>query len=652
MLERIDSPADLRALSPDELTELADEIRGFLVDRVARTGGHLGPNLGVVELTIALHRVFDSPSDVLLWDTGHQAYVHKILTGRRAGFDHLRQRGGLSGYPSRAESPHDVIENSHASTALSYADGVAKGLQRAGTLGSRHVVAVIGDGALTGGMAWEALNNIADSDRQVIIVVNDNERSYAPTIGGLARHLDTLRTTSGYEHMLDWGKDVLGRTPVLGHPLFEALHGLKKGVKDIVAPQGMFEDLGLKYLGPVDGHDVAAMESELRAARGYDGPVIVHAITQKGRGYLPAENDEADRFHGVGVIDPETGVPVSNGGPTWTAAFSDELVAVGRDRPDVVAITAAMLHPTGLDRFAAQFPQRTFDVGIAEQHATTSAAGMAYAGLHPVVAVYATFLNRAFDQVLLDVALHRAGVTFVLDRAGITGDDGASHNGMWDLSMLSLVPGIRIAAPRDEATLRSALREAVEVSDGPTVLRFPKGRISEPLPAVARADGIDLLHADDDPQVLLVGIGSMAPVVKEAAAKLSADGVAAVAAAPVWVTPLPEGLVRLAGRVGRVVTVEDNGLVGGVGSSLVVACADRGLSVSATRLGVPQRFLDQASRAALLQEFGLTAPGCADAARRLVDAGRAGQADTDRQVGAHAQAGAHGQAGAQPAHAE
>jgi 1-deoxy-D-xylulose-5-phosphate synthase len=652
MLERIDSPADLRALSPDELTELADEIRGFLVDRVARTGGHLGPNLGVVELTIALHRVFDSPSDVLLWDTGHQAYVHKILTGRRAGFDHLRQRGGLSGYPSRAESPHDVIENSHASTALSYADGVAKGLQRAGTLGSRHVVAVIGDGALTGGMAWEALNNIADSDRQVIIVVNDNERSYAPTIGGLARHLDTLRTTSGYEHMLDWGKDVLGRTPVLGHPLFEALHGLKKGVKDIVAPQGMFEDLGLKYLGPVDGHDVAAMESELRAARGYDGPVIVHAITQKGRGYLPAENDEADRFHGVGVIDPETGVPVSNGGPTWTAAFSDELVAVGRDRPDVVAITAAMLHPTGLDRFAAQFPQRTFDVGIAEQHATTSAAGMAYAGLHPVVAVYATFLNRAFDQVLLDVALHRAGVTFVLDRAGITGDDGASHNGMWDLSMLSLVPGIRIAAPRDEATLRSALREAVEVSDGPTVLRFPKGRISEPLPAVARADGIDLLHADDDPQVLLVGIGSMAPVVKEAAAKLSADGVAAVAAAPVWVTPLPEGLVRLAGRVGRVVTVEDNGLVGGVGSSLVVACADRGLSVSATRLGVPQRFLAQASRAALLQEFGLTAQGCADAARRLVDAGRAGQADTDRQVGAHAQAGAHGQAGAQPAHAE
>ncbi len=408
----------------------------------------------------------------------------------------------------------------------------------------------------------------------------------------------------------------------------------------------MFEDLGLKYLGPVDGHDVAAVESVLRAARGYDGPVIVHAITQTGRGYLPAENDEADRFHGVGVIDPETGVPVSNGGPTWTAAFADELVAVGRDRPDVVAITAAMLHPTGLDRFAAQFPQRTFDVGIAEQHATTSAAGMAYAGLHPVVAVYATFLNRAFDQVLLDVALHRAGVTFVLDRAGITGDDGASHNGMWDLSMLSLVPGIRIAAPRDEATLRAALREAVEVSDGPTVLRFPKGRISEPLPAVARVDGIDLLHADDDPEVLLVGIGSMAPVVKEAAAKLSADGVAAVAAAPVWVTPMPEGLVRLAGRVGRVVTVEDNGLVGGVGSSLVVACADRGLAVSATRLGVPQRFLAQAGRAVLLQEFGLTAQGCADAARRLVDAGRAGPADTDRQAGAHAQAGA------QPAHAE
>ena len=619
VLDSIDSPADLRALSPEQLGGLAEEIRGFLVDKVSRTGGHLGPNLGVVELTLALHRVFESPDDVLLWDTGHQSYVHKIITGRREGFDNLRQQGGISGYPSRAESPHDVIENSHASTALSYADGIAKAFEQAGTLGSRHVVAVVGDGSLTGGMAWEALNNIADSHRPVIIVVNDNERSYAPTIGGLARHLDTLRTTRGYERFLDWGKDMLGRTPVVGAPLFEALHGVKRGVKDVVAPQGMFEDLGLKYLGPVDGHDVASVESVLRAAKRYDGPVIVHVITQKGRGYAPAENDEADHFHGVGIIDPETGIPVSNGGPTWTAAFADELVEIGRERPDVVAITAAMLCPTGLDRFADEFPDRTYDVGIAEQHALTSAAGMAFAGLHPVVAVYATFLNRAFDQVLMDVALHRAGVTIVLDRAGVTGDDGASHNGMWDLSMLGLVPGVRIAAPRDEETLRRALREAVAVSDGPTVVRFPKGRLAEPLPAVGDSDGVDLLHADSEPRVLLVGVGSMAGVAREAAAKLSAEGVPVAVAAPLWVTPLPTGLVDLAGEIGLVVTLEDNGLAGGIGSSLATALVDAGVTVRMERLGIPQEFLDHASRPAILERLGLTAQGCADAARRLLD---------------------------------
>jgi 1-deoxy-D-xylulose-5-phosphate synthase len=619
VLESIDSPADLRALAPEQLDELSEEIREFLVEKVSRTGGHLGPNLGVVELTIALHRVFDSPSDVLLWDTGHQSYVHKILTGRREGFDHLRQEGGISGYPSRAESLHDVIENSHASTALSYADGIAKAFEQAGTLGQRHVVAVVGDGSLTGGMSWEALNNIAGSRRPVIIVVNDNERSYAPTIGGLARHLDTLRTTRGYERFLDWGKDTLRRTPLVGAPLFEALHGVKRGVKDVVAPQGMFEDLGLKYLGPVDGHDVASVESVLRAARRYGGPVLVHVITQKGRGYAPAENDEADRFHGVGIIDPETGIPVSNGGPTWTAAFADELVAIGRERPDVVAITAAMLCPTGLDRFAAEFPDRTYDVGIAEQHALTSAAGMAYAGLHPVVAVYATFLNRAFDQVLMDVAMHHAGVTIILDRAGVTGDDGASHNGMWDLSMLGLVPGVRVAAPRDEETLRRALREAVAVSDGPTVVRFPKGRLAEPLPAVGDSDGVDLLHADSEPQVLLVGVGSMAGVAREAAAKLSAEGVPVAVAAPLWVTPLPAGLVELAAEIGVVVTMEDNGLVGGVGSSLATALADAGVGVRMERLGIPQEFLDPAARPAILERLGLTAQGCADAARRLLD---------------------------------
>lgn len=622
VLERIDSPADLRALDPDELTELAREIRGFLVDRVSRTGGHLGPNLGVVELTIALHRVFDSPSDVLLWDTGHQAYVHKILTGRREGFDHLRQQGGLSGYPSRAESVHDVIENSHASTALSYADGVAKALQQAGTLGQRHVVAVIGDGALTGGMAWEAVNNIADSDRQVIIVVNDNERSYAPTIGGLARRLDTLRTARTYEQVLDWGKEVLGRAKWVGPALFETLHGIKKGIKDIVAPQGLFEDLGIKYLGPVDGHDLAATETALRAAKGYPGPVIVHAITQKGRGYAPAENHEADRFHGVGVIDPETGAPITDCGPTWTGAFADEMVRIGRERPDVVAVTAAMLCPTGLDRFAAEFPDRTFDVGIAEQHAVTSCAGMAFAGLHPVFAVYATFLNRAFDQVLLDVGLHRAGVTIVLDRAGVTGDDGASHNGMWDMSMLGMVPGLRLAAPRDEQTLRAALRDAVAVDDGPTVVRFPKGCLADPLPAVAQQDGVDILHSDPDPQVLLVGVGSMAGAARDAAVELAAEGIPCMVAAPLWVLPLPTALVDLATRIGRVVTMEDNGLAGGVGADLAASLADVGRPIPSVRLGVPQRYLDHATRPVLLEEFGLTAHGCADAARRLVDRSR------------------------------
>ncbi len=622
VLDGIDAPSDLRSLTSAELDELAGEIREFLVDRVSRTGGHLGPNLGVVELTLALHRVLDSPKDVILWDTGHQAYVHKIVTGRRDGFATLRQAGGLSGYPSRAESVHDVVENSHASTALSYADGIAKAFQQAGTLGDRHVVAVVGDGSLTGGMAWEALNNIAGSTRQVIVVVNDNERSYAPTIGGVARHLDSLRTTKGYERFLDWGKDLLGRTPLVGSPLFEALHGVKRGVKDVVAPQGMFEDLGLKYLGPVDGHDRAAVESVLRAAIRYDGPVIVHAITQKGRGYAPAENDEADRFHGVGVIDPETGVPVGAAGPTWTAAFADELVQIGRDRPDVVAITAAMLGPTGLGRFAEQFPERTFDVGIAEQHALTSAAGMAFAGLHPVVAMYATFLNRAFDQVLMDVALHRAGVTVVLDRAGITGDDGASHNGMWDLSLLSLVPGIRLAAPRDEDTQRRALREAVAVSDGPTVVRFPKGPLCEPLPAVGRAADCDLLHDDPDPEVLILGVGSLAATARDAAAKLSVEGVPSVVVAPLWVHPLPGAVVELAQAVGRVVTIEDNGVVGGVGAQLQSALAELGASVPVRSLAIPQEFLDHASRPALLERLGLTVQGCADAARRLVDESR------------------------------
>ncbi len=463
LLETVRGPEDLKRLDPKDLPALAAEIRDFLVTAVSKTGGHLGPNLGVVELTLALHRVFDSPTDRILWDTGHQAYVHKIVTGRQGGFATLRQPGGLSGYPSRAESDHDVIENSHASTALSYADGLAKAYQLRGE-NDRHVVAVVGDGALTGGMAWEALNTIASGNRPVVVVVNDNGRSYAPTIGGLQQHLAAIRMTQGYEQVLDTVKQTLSRTPLVGPPLYDALHRLKDSLKDVMSPQVLFEDLGLKYVGPIDGHDVAAVESALRKARDFGGPVIVHCLTRKGFGYQPAEDDEADCLHGVSVIDPVTGRPLSAGAPSWTNVLSDEMVRLGAERPDVVAITAAMLEPVGLGAFAQAYPDRVYDVGIAEQHAVTSAAGLALGGLHPVVCVYATFLNRAFDQVLMDVALHRLPVTIVLDRAGVTGEDGPSHNGMWDLSFLQVVPGLRIAAPRDGATLRALLREALAIN--------------------------------------------------------------------------------------------------------------------------------------------------------------------------------------------
>ncbi|WP_405016582.1 1-deoxy-D-xylulose-5-phosphate synthase [Kitasatospora sp. NBC_00070] len=612
LLSTVQGPADLRRLSPAELGQLADEIREFLVDAVTRTGGHLGPNLGVVELTIALHRVFDSPYDRILWDTGHQSYVHKLLTGRQ-DFSRLRMQGGLSGYPSRAESEHDVIENSHASTALGYADGLAKAHQLLGTPG-RHTVAVIGDGALTGGMAWEALNNIAEaSDRPLVIVVNDNERSYARTIGGLAHHLATLRTTQGYERFLALGKEALQRTPLVGQPLFDALHGAKKGFKDAFTPQGMFEDLGLKYLGPIDGHDLGAMEQALRQARGFGGPVIVHCLTVKGRGYRPAEQDEADRFHAVGAMDPYTCLPVSpSAGVSWTSVFGGELRALGAERPDLVAITAAMLQPVGLAEFAAAYPERTFDVGIAEQHAVASAAGLATGGLHPVVAVYATFLNRAFDQVLMDVALHRLGVTFVLDRAGVTGNDGASHNGMWDMSILQVVPGLRLAAPRDADQLRAQLREAVEVADGPTVVRFPKGDLGPAVPALERIGGVDVLQrTGPTPEILLVAVGAMAPACLDAAALLLAEGFSCTVVDPRWVKPVDPALPELAAAHRLVVTVEDNGRAGGVGSAIAQAMRDAGVDVPLRDLGIPQEFLDHAGRGELMEEIGLTGTGVA-----------------------------------------
>ncbi|MET8975544.1 1-deoxy-D-xylulose-5-phosphate synthase [Streptomyces sp. NPDC004539] len=603
ILENVRQPRDLRALNEPQLRRLSEEIREFLVTAVARTGGHLGPNLGVVELTIALHRVFESPVDRILWDTGHQAYVHKLLTGRQ-DFSKLRGKGGLSGYPSREESEHDVIENSHASTVLGWADGLAKARDVQGEKG--HVVAVTGDGALTGGMAWEALNNIAAAkNRPLIIVVNDNERSYAPTIGGLANHLATLRTTDSYERVLAWGKDVLQHTPVVGRTVYEALHGAKKGFKDAFAPQGLFEDLGLKYVGPIDGHDIKAVESALRRAKRFHGPVLVHCLTEKGRGYEPALAHEEDHFHTVGVMDPATCAPLAPaGGPSWTSVFGEEMVRIGEERDDVVAITAAMLHPVGLGGFAARFPDRVWDVGIAEQHAAVSAAGLATGGLHPVVAVYATFLNRAFDQLLMDVALHRCGVTFVLDRAGVTGVDGASHNGMWDMSILQVVPGLRIAAPRDADQLRLQLRESVAVDDAPTLIRFPKESVGPVIPALGQVGGMDVLRTGAD--VLLVAVGVMAPVCLQAAELLAARGIECSVVDPRWVKPVDPELPGLAARHRLVAVVEDNSRSAGVGSAVALALGDAEVDVPVRRFGIPEQFLPHAKRGEVLADIGLT----------------------------------------------
>jgi len=608
LLDSIHGPEDLKTLSAAQMPLLAEEIREFLVDSVSKTGGHLGPNLGVVELTIAMHRVFDSPKDSIVFDTGHQTYVHKLLTGRRDGFVNLRQKGGLSGYANRAESEHDVVENSHASTALSWADGIAKARRLQGRR-DRHTVAVIGDGALTGGMAWEAINNISvDKDLPLVIVVNDNERSYAPTAGGLADHLATLRVTRGYERFLDWGKSTLARTPVVGSAMYEALHGMKKGLKDIVAPQGMFEDLGLKYLGPVDGHDEGALESALRRARDFGGPVLVHVITQKGRGYAPACEDEADRFHAVGVINPETGLPFAEGGRIWTDEFRDEMCEIGAERPDVVALTAAMMIPVGLDKFAARFPDRVFDVGIAEQHAVTMASGLAFGGLHPVVAVYATFLNRAFDQLLMDAGLHKAGVTVVLDRAGLTGTDGASHNGMWDMTICSVVPGLRLAAPRDGAQVRRQLREAVDVSDGPTVLRFPKGDVADPIVRVRQLGSLDVLHETCHGAVdlLIVGVGAMAATSIIVAEKLEAQGHSVRVVDPRWVLPVSSDLVQAAGDATAVAVIEDNLVSGGIGSAVTLSMRQAGSSRPVHCYGIPKEFLAHASRSQVMDQIGLT----------------------------------------------
>ena len=607
MLSKINSPADLAALSHEDLIELSAEIRGLLIEKVSKTGGHLGPNLGVVELTVAIHRVFESPKDVIVFDTGHQSYVHKMLTGRGGAFDTLRQRGGISGYPNRRESEHDVIENSHASTALSWGDGISRGFSLQGAK-DRHVVVVVGDGALTGGMSWEALNNIApEQKRNLVIVVNDNERSYSPTIGGVATYLSTLRVTSGYEKFLDWGKEVLHKTPVVGMPIYETLHGMKKGIKDIVAPQGMFEDLGLKYLGPIDGHDIAAMERALRQAKEYGAPILVHAITEKGKGHKPAVADEAEKFHAVGVIDPESGEPLAKSGTSWTKIFAQELVEIGKSREDIVAITAAMLGPTGLDQFQAAYPERTIDVGIAEQHAVTSAAGLAFTGLHPVVAVYSTFLNRAFDQLLLDVALHKAGVTFVLDRSGVTGDDGPSHHGIWDLALTGIVPTMHVAAPRDGARLKELLREAVAIKDAPSMVRFPKGAVQEDIPAFERRDGIDVLYRGESADVLMISVGAMAAIAVEAASSAYREGVGVTVIDPRWVKPLPESLVRMAERYKSVVVLEDGIRHAGIGSAISEMFRDAGVLIPLHSIGVPLEFIEHSKRGEILSDIGITA---------------------------------------------
>jgi 1-deoxy-D-xylulose-5-phosphate synthase len=609
VLDRVDSPADLRALSETELVELAGEIRGFLIEKVAATGGHLGPNLGVVELTLALHRVFDSPVDPILFDTGHQCYVHKIVTGRKDRFDTLRQRDGLTGYQDRTESPHDWIESSHASAALSNADGLSKAFELTGQ--DRTVVAVVGDGALTGGMCWEALNNIADGDRPVVIVVNDNGRSYAPTIGGLASHLSGLRLQPGYERFLAGGRRVLQQTPVVGDAAYAVLHGLKSGVKDLVAPQAMFADLGIKYVGPVDGHDLTALEEAFGQAKAFGGPVIVHAVTRKGMGYAPAENDHAEQMHATGKMDPATGVAHGSAAQDWTSVFSRALVEEGAARPEVVAITAAMPGPTGLRAFGEHYPERMFDVGIAEQHGMTSAAGLALGGLHPVLAIYSTFLNRAFDQLLMDVALLKLPVTVVLDRAGLTGPDGPSHHGMWDLSLLSIVPGIRVAAPRDAGNLREELAEALATTDGPTALRFSKGAVPQDIPAVERIDdGVDVLYrpaAQTPAQVLIVAVGAFAQLGLDVAAELAGQGIDATVVDPRWVLPVAPALVRLAGGHRLVVTLEDGGVHGGVGAAVHEALSAARVDVPVRQLGVPQQFVTHSSREELLADFGLTA---------------------------------------------
>jgi 1-deoxy-D-xylulose-5-phosphate synthase len=608
LLSSITGPRDLDALTKEQLAELSDEIRRFLVTEVSKTGGHLGPNLGVVELTMAIHRVFDSPRDAVVFDTGHQSYVHKLLTGRQ-DFSRLRMKGGLAGYPQRSESEHDIVESSHASSSLSWADGISRAFSMTGQ-DDRYVVAVVGDGALTGGMTWEALNNISDDNsRKLVIVVNDNGRSYAPTIGGMARFLNDVRTRRSYRRLHRTSQQVFNRFGGVGRAVYRGTRGAVHGfLSRFTNNEALYSNLDIKYLGPVHGHDLAALEETLRQAKEFQAPVIVHVITEKGHGYGPAVADVADQFHAVGQIDPETGEPVeAPSRPSWTSVFADEIVELADADPRLVGITAAMLRPTGLHRFAEKYPERVFDVGIAEQHAVTSAAGLAFGGLHPVVALYATFVNRAFDQILMDVALHKAGVTFVLDRAGVTGPDGPSHHGMWDLAILQAVPHIRIAAPRDSTRLREELREAVAIDDAPTVVRYSKGSVGSELEATRRTDdGVDVLREAAHRDVLIVTVGPMAKLGLQVAERLAAQGIGATVVDPRWVIPVPGSIIEMARDYRLVVSIEDGIRVGGIGTRIRQDLRAAGVDTAVDELGLPDEFLDHGERAEILAEVGLS----------------------------------------------
>jgi 1-deoxy-D-xylulose-5-phosphate synthase len=555
-----------------------------------------------------MHRVFQSPHDAMVFDTGHQTYVHKLLTGRQ-DFTGLRQQGGLAGYPQRSESEHDIVESSHASSSLSWADGISRAFTMTGQT-DRHVVAVVGDGALTGGMTWEALNNISDDNsRNLVIIVNDNGRSYAPTIGGMAHFLNDVRTRRSYRNLYSTSRKVFHAFGAPGRALYRGIRGGTHGfLSRLTNNEALYSNLDIKYLGPIHGHDIHALEEAMRQAKNYGAPVIVHAITEKGRGYEPALLDTADQFHAVGQIDPETGEPIEVASkPSWTSVFADEMVTLADQDPTIVGITAAMLRPVGLHKMAEKFPDRVLDVGIAEQHAVTSAAGLAFGGLHPVVALYATFINRAFDQVLMDVGLHKAGVTFVLDRAGVTGPDGPSHHGMWDLALLQVVPHIRIAAPRDATRLREELGEAVAVRDAPTVVRFSKGEVGTEFDATRRTDdGVDILREAPHRDVLIVTVGPMAKLGLQVAERLAAQGIGATVVDPRWVVPVPESVIELSRQHRIVVTIEDGVRVAGIGTRIRQDLRAAGVDTAVTELGLPDEFLDHASRDQILEQVGLT----------------------------------------------